>query len=135
MLSPAALQRVVRSVTVSYPIPFFVAALLVFAILCFGGALTASLALRWVLMTVGTISFLVVVFLIVYGTVCERSLLRSERHDLASRALAMMSDSDMDKATRGRVLERLILSESVSKPQVAHQGGSEPETEGEEDNG
>jgi hypothetical protein len=46
-------QEAIRTATVTYPISFAFAVLLLFALVCFGGSLLADGTLRWVLAGTG----------------------------------------------------------------------------------
>lgn len=73
-------QEAIRTATVTYPIPFAFAVLLLFALLCFGGSLLAEGALRWVLVGTALFSTVSSVGLLAYAVLFNTELLRSERH-------------------------------------------------------
>jgi hypothetical protein len=70
-------REVVRTVTVSYPISFQIAALLTFTLGCFGGALVASDALRWLFAGVGASTPFAAIGFAGYAMLRKPDLLRS----------------------------------------------------------
>ncbi len=134
MLHPQAFREVVRSVTVSYPVPFVFAAMLAFAVAPFGGALLTAGALRWLLAAVGVSVVGVALFIVLYGILRKPQLLRSERFELAHRVLDLIGDSDMDEATRGRLLEgaatQILGRNNISIRQLTDESDRKEENEG-----
>jgi hypothetical protein len=138
MLNPRAFREVVRSVTVSYPVPFIFAAMLAFALACLGGALAAGGALRWLLAAIGSLFAAAALFVVLYAILREPRLLRSERFELAHRMLDLIGDNEVDQVIRKGLLAGPLskeLGESVSKREGADQDGSESGAGAEEDNG
>ncbi len=137
MLNTRAFREVVRSVTVSYPVPFMFVAMLAFALACLGGALAIDGALRWLLAGIGSLFAVAALFVVLYAILRDPRLLRSERSELAHRTLDLIGDSDMDEASRVRLLEGAvpqILGESVSKRQIPDPGDRRQEGENEDGN-
>lgn len=138
MLNPRAFREVVRSVTVSYPVPFMFAAMLAFALACLGGALAAGGAFRWLLAAIGSIFAAAALFVVLYAMLRAPRLLRSERFELAHRVLDLIGDNEVDPVIRKGLLAGPLsknLGENASGLEVADRDGSESGTETEEENG
>jgi hypothetical protein len=129
-------REAVRTVTVSYPVPFILAASLAFALTCLAGAVISSGGLRWLLAGVGTLAALNAMFLASYAVLWKPDLLRSERHSLLNRYLDVLEDSDTSKSTRDR-FGRVIIGyaeEHVSKGQAVDRDQKGPGSKGEDGN-
>ena len=86
-MDPATFREIVRTVTVSYPIPFLFACLIAVLLFCFVGAAVVPAPLAWVFAATGVVSFLVAVGIAIFAVLRRPELLRSERHSLVSRVL------------------------------------------------
>jgi hypothetical protein len=93
-------QQAIRTATVTYPIPFVFSILLLFAVLCFGGSLTAHGGLLVLLATVGPVSAVSAIALVTYAACFKPELLRSERHVLSMTMAHILGDKGMDAGTR-----------------------------------
>ena len=122
-------REIVRTVTVSYPIPFLFALLIapsaVLAngvvqggvlsyllrnqgigtgrqslLFCFTGAAVLQGPKSWVFAATGIVSFLVAVGIAIYAVMRKPDLLRSERYSLVNRYIDLLEDGDMDQTTR-----------------------------------
>ena len=110
-------REIVRTVTVSYPVPFLFAGLLAVFFFSFTGAALLHEPMSWIFAAIGIIAFLVAAGLAVYGIVRRPELLRSERHSLVSRFIDLLDDGDMDQATRAAMAKTIdgFMEESVPK--------------------
>lgn len=136
MIGSGGFREAIRTSTVSYPIPFMFAALLAFALACFGLATLSLDALRWVLAVIGALCTLGAVGLAAYAVVFREGLLRSERHSLAQRYIEALGDSDMDQAARDALSRTILGFVEETKPKKAsrphlHGRGKVREGEGE----
>jgi len=116
-MNPSAFREIVRTVTVSYPIPFMFACLIAVLLFCFSGAAFVRESLVWVFAATGVASFLVAVGLAIFAIMRRPDLLRSERYSLVSRYIDMLDDGDMDQATRDAMARTIdgFTEESVRK--------------------
>ena len=96
-------QEVVRTVTVGYPIPFVLCALIAFSMFCFSAALLRQDSLAWALFGIGCLPAVVGCGILVFAVVRRPELLRSERFGLINRYLDALSDSDMTDIMRDRL--------------------------------
>lgn len=131
MAAPRTFREVVRTVTVSYPVPFVVACLVAAGLICFGLAATARDSLAWIIAGTGAITLLSACGMAAYAVLRRPDLLRSERFSLLNRYFDALSDSDIDKEVRdriGRVIEG--FAEPGPKKQL---GRAEPPRPGRED--
>ncbi len=136
MLEPRAFVEVVRTVSVQYPIPFILACLLVFALLCFGGSAAATAPLSWMLAVTGCASAACALVLVIYATVWKTELLRSERHSLLSRAFDVMLDKRANRNARskaGQIVEGFLLADATTSrvPRPPVEGGTTSSAEDE----
>jgi hypothetical protein len=101
-------QQAIRTATVTYPIPFMVGILLLFALLCFGASVATEGVHRWVLTGTAAIAAVAAIGILMY-TVCVRpDLLRSESHVLMMTVTNIMGDKEMDPEQRERVSRALL---------------------------
>ncbi|HEY1933942.1 MAG TPA: hypothetical protein VGG99_18175 [Acetobacteraceae bacterium] len=116
-MDPAAFREIVRTVTVSYPIPFIFACLIAVLLFCFVGAAVVPAPLSWVFAATGIVSFLVAVGIAIFAILRRPDLLRSERYSLASRYIDLLDDGDMDQATRDAAAKTIdgFMQEGVPK--------------------
>jgi hypothetical protein len=108
MIGSREFREAIRTVDVSYPIPFILTVLLAFAVVCFGLAVAASELLRWLFVAFGGMAALVAFGLAAFAVLARPGLLRSERHSLVTRYLELLGDSDMDTPARDSA-ERAVL--------------------------
>jgi hypothetical protein len=113
-MNPAAFREIVRTVTVSYPIPFMFACLIAVLLFCFSGAALLREPLSWVFAATGIASFTVAVGMAIFAIVRRPDLLRSERYSLVSRYIDMLDDGDMDQATRDAMAKTIDGFSEVS---------------------
>jgi hypothetical protein len=114
-MDPRSFREAIRTATVTYPVPYVVSVLLLFSLLCFGGSLTVTDALRWLLAGVGVVAALGAMAAFAYSLVLKPELLRSERHSLLTRFFDVLGDSDMDAVARERVGHAIL---DAAEPRV-----------------
>jgi len=116
-MDPRLFREIVRTVSVSYPIPFMFACLLAVLLFCFTGAAVVHGLLAWIFAATGIVSFLVAVGIAIFAIGRRPDLLRSERYSLASRYIDMLDDGDMDQATRDAAAKTIdgFMAESMPK--------------------
>ncbi len=117
MIEPKSFGEVVRTVSVTYPIPFLVAVSFAFALACLGGAMAVGNPLRWVLAGVGMLSAVTAVGIMVYSVLRRPDLLRSEQYNVVSRYIDLVGDNEanrMDLTALDRTM-LAFLDEDVSK--------------------
>ena len=85
-------REIIRTVTVSYRVPFIFAGLLAVFFFSFTGASVLHEPMNWIFAAAGIIAFLVAVGIARYGVVWRPDLLRSERHSLATRVIDLLDD-------------------------------------------
>jgi hypothetical protein len=110
-------REIVRTVTVSYPIPFLFALLIAVLLFCFTGAAVLQGPKSWVFAATGIVSFLVAVGIAIYAVMRKPDLLRSERYSLVNRYIDLLEDGDMDQTTRDAAAKTIdgYMEESVPK--------------------
>lgn len=110
-------REIVRTVTVSYPIPFRFALLIAVLLFCFTGAAVLQGPKSWVFAATGIVSFLVAVGIAIYAVMRKPDLLRSERYSLVNRYIDLLEDGDMDQTTRDAAAKTIdgYMEESVPK--------------------
>ncbi len=127
MRGPHAFTEVIRTVTVSYPIPFMLACLLAFALGCMGLAVaTASVTVAVVMLVTGCLTALAGVGFAGYALLRRPDLLRSERFNVLNRYIDLIGD-DRNKADQPG-LDRAVLTyleEAVPKKAVSPSGRHE----------
>ena len=115
MIDPRSFREAIRTATVTYPVPFFVGVLLLFALLCFGGGLTVLGMLRWLLAGTAIVASASAIAAFGYALIRRPELLRSESHALLTRYFDVLGDRDMDAATRERVGNTIL---GVAEPRM-----------------
>ena len=132
MFETSGFREVVRSVNVSYPIPFLAAVLLAFALACLGASLAAIGALRWALAGIGCFAALSAIGLVGSATLRKPELLRSEEWTLANRYIDLFGDSQMEEVIRRRAGRRPgnILGEKIPKKERNRANAAEAEDGG-----
>ena len=108
MIDPRSFREAIRTATVTYPVPYVVSVLLLFSLLCFGGSLTVTDTLRWILAGVGVLAALSAMLAFGYALLVKPALLRSERHALLTRYFEVLGDSDMNATARERVSHAIL---------------------------
>lgn len=113
-------REIIRTVTVSYPVPFMVASFLAVFFFCFTGAAIVHAPLNWLFAATGLVAFLAAVGIAIYAITRRSDLLRSERHSLVSRVIDLLDDGDMDQATRAAMAKTIdgFMGESVPKKAI-----------------
>ena len=117
-------REIVRTVTVSYPIPFLFAGLIAVLLFCFTGAAVLQGPKSWVFAATGIVSFLVAVGIAIFAVMRKPDLLRSERYSLVSRYIDLVGDNEMNTTDRA-ALDRTMLAfldEDVPKKAASSQG-------------
>jgi hypothetical protein len=102
------LREIVRTVTVSYPVPFIFATLIAVLIFCLSGAVVVHGPLSWIFAVTGVVAFVVAVGIAIYGIVWRPDLLRSERHQQAIRLIDLVGDKEMDQTARAEFVTALL---------------------------
>lgn len=120
MIGPREFREAIRTVNVSYPIPFMLAGLLAFSMFCFALATAVSEPLSWVVVGTGVASATCAILLAAFSVLRRPELLRSERHTLTSRYFDLLGDSDMSEDQRESAERALLgyMGGNVSKKQV-----------------
>jgi hypothetical protein len=105
-------QEAIRSATVTYPVPFILGTLLLFALLCLGGSALVDRTdwLHGLLAVIGAFSGISAIGIVVYAVRFRPELLRSEHHVLRMTVANIIGDKEMDPATRDH------LSRNVRDP-------------------
>lgn len=129
-------QQALRTATVTYPIPFMVGILLLFALLCFGASVTTEGAHRWVL-TITAVAVAIAALGILIYTVCVRpDLLRSESHVLMMTITNIMGDEAMNPEQRARMGHALLDALGQRRPKGSNTDETRPpNSRKEHDNG
>ena len=117
-------QEAVRSATVTYPIPFVFAVLLLFAVLCLGGCLISSGWQSILLAVLGGVSAIGAIGLVAWAFALRPEMLRSEHHVLSMRVAQMMGDKDMDPAVRERLGHLIVDPEDRPRSRYPEPPGS-----------
>ena len=113
--APSAMREVIRTVTVSYPVPFMLAALLTFALGCFSLTAVIHGGIEWLIALVGGLAALMAFGLAGYAVLRKPELLRSERYSLLQRYIDVLGHSDMDAAAQERLGK--LISSFAEEPQ------------------
>src|SRR4051812_41280078 len=123
MMEPSGFREVVRTATVTYPIPFISALCFAFTALTLVLAIIADSPLRWVILAFGGVSMTFAGSLIAWTASRRPGLLRSERDQFAHRVLDLIGDSDLTPQTIDE-LGRLVSGEPRSKKASRTHGSS-----------
>jgi len=113
-----AFHEVVRTVTVSYPIPFMMTCLLAFALGCIGFAMTT--ATPWIAAVLIVTACLIALAAVAFGGYAllrRPDLLRSERFNLLNRYIDVVGDHEVNRAGLDRTM-LAFLDEDVPKKAV-----------------
>ena len=113
MIEPSGFREIARSATVSHPIPFAFALCLAFAVMALGGAVLTDGPLRWVMVAFGAASVAFAFAMLASAAIWKPELLRSERHEIRSRVIGFIEDSDF--APEAVEAGRLILDQREKK--------------------
>ena len=116
MIGDRTFREVIRTVTVSYPIPFLVVSLLAGGVALLG--LYAAVQV-WPVAFAGILSVMSAIGLAAFAVLRRPELLRSERHTLQQRLLDMIGDVDVNpevRATVGKALTSSVQSMKSSEP-------------------
>ncbi len=113
-VDPRAFREAIRTVDVSYPIPFLVSAVLAAGLALIGLSLAFAQPLHLWLVIAGLVLIIFAVGLIVFSIQQpNRELLRSERHQQISRLIEVVSDRDTAPDARGAARDAIrFLSET-----------------------
>jgi hypothetical protein len=113
-------REIVRTVTVSYPVPFLFAGLLAVFFFCFPGAAIVHGPLSWLFAGAGMLALLVAIGTALFAITRRSDLLRSERHSVVSRVIDLLDDGDMDQPTRVAMAKTIdgFMAESVPKKAI-----------------
>jgi len=126
-MTPSTFREIVRTVTVSYPIPFMFAVLIAVLLFCFSGAAIVREPLAWIFAATGVTAFIVAVGVAIFAIVRRPDLLRSERYSLVNRYIDVVGDNEMNRPDRAG-LDRTVLAfleEDVPKKAVPARGAPE----------
>ena len=127
-MNPSTFREIVRTVTVSYPLPFLFAGLIAVLLFCFSGVALVREPFAWIFAATGVVAFLVAAGLAIFAIVRRPDLLRSERYSLVNRYIDVVGDNEMNRTDRA-ALDRTMLAfleEDVPKKAVPSRG--EPES-------
>ncbi len=124
-------HEAIRSATVTYPIPFVFAVLLLFGILCLGASLLSSGAQCVFFSVLG--AFCAVV-LVACAFAFKPELLRSEQHVLRMTMASIIGDRDMPPDTRERVSRAVLEAGGPLRPKSTGPFAERPEADGGENN-
>ncbi len=80
MISPRTFNEGIRTTALSYPLPFMIGVLLLFALLCLAMSFGAHDGLRWLIAGTGVFGALAAFLTWGYALARRPELLRSERH-------------------------------------------------------
>jgi hypothetical protein len=114
-------QEAIRSATVTYPIPFVFAVLLLFAILCLGGSLVSSGWHSVFLTILGGFCAVAAIALVTCAFAFKPELLRSEQHVLRMTMASIIGDRDMPPDARERVSHAVLEAGGPLRPKSPHQ--------------
>lgn len=109
MIDPRSFREAIRTATVTYPVPFVFSTLLLFSLLCFGGSLSVTGLLRWLLAGTAIFGAISAVSAFGYALLVKPELLRSESHALLTRYFDVLGDSEMDPTARERVSSAILV--------------------------
>jgi hypothetical protein len=101
-------REIVRTVTVSYPVPFIFAGLLGVFFFSVTGAAVLHEPMNWMFAAAGIVAFLIAAGIVIYAVVRRPDLLRSERHQQAIRLIEIVGDKEMDQAARAEFMAALL---------------------------
>ena len=113
MIEPSGFREIARSATVSHPIPFAFALCLAFAVVVLGGAVLTDGLLRWVMVAFGAVSVTFAFGVLASAAIWKPELLRSEHHEIRSRVINFIEDSDF--APEAVEAGRLFLDQREKK--------------------
>jgi hypothetical protein len=114
-------QEAIRSATVTYPIPFVFAVLLLFALLCLGGSLFSGDWHSVFLAILGGFCALAAITLVACAFAFKPELLRSEQHVLRMTMANVIGDRDMPPDARERVSHAVLEAGGPLRPKSMDQ--------------
>jgi hypothetical protein len=123
-------QEAIRSATVTYPIPFIFAILLLVTILCAGGVLLSTGWRSVFLATVGAFCAVAAVALVACAFAFRPELLRSEQHVLRMTMASIIGDRDMPPDARERVSHAVLEAGGPLRPKWSGQDAERHGTDG-----
>jgi hypothetical protein len=109
-------QEAIRSATVTYPIPFIFAILLLVTVLSGGGMLLSTGWRSVFFATVGGFCALAAVALVASAFAFRPELLRSEQHVLRMTMASIIGDRDMPPDARERVSHAVLEAGGPLRP-------------------
>jgi hypothetical protein len=115
-MDPQGFQQAIRTTTATYPIPFLVGIILLFALLCFGGSIVATDAVRWIMVATAAFAAVAGIGVLAYTVFAKPDLLRSESHVQMMTIVNIVGDEEMDTEQRQRV--RLALLDVLGERRV-----------------
>jgi len=134
VIGERAFREAIRTVTVSYPIPFLVTVLLASAVLIFSlSALVGTGVLRWLLAGCAIATMLTALGIVVYGVGRRPELLRSERFTLLSRYFEVIGDSAMTPEARSQMNVLLSTLDDEARKEPGPDGDAASVADQEED--
>ena len=130
MTDPRTFREIVRTVTVSYPIPFLVALLVAAGLIAFGMSAATGNRVAWLTGGAGLLMIAAACAIAIYAVLRRPDLLRSERHSLMTRAMDVLLDKDVSEGVRTRA--GTLLDGLAAQPDIPKRALGEPGTAGAE---
>jgi hypothetical protein len=130
---PGAFREIARSVRIEYPIPYVSVVLGALALACFGLTALIPSAAAWAAGGVRVLSGLAAIGLPVYAAIRRPDLLRSERHNVVSRAMDLLLDKELAQDTRyqmGRIVEGVLGGDDIPRRQLGRKPGGDTAQDG-----
>lgn len=116
-MDSGSFREVLKTVHVSYPIPFVFACLLAFGLFGFSGAFFSSGWLQVVLAGFGGLSSCIAFLIILYGVFLRPNLLRSERFEIAMRGFDILGDDHFNPQEKEFAFRQTsVYLENIPKP-------------------
>ena len=109
-------REVISGHHITYPVPYILVILSALCLACLITAIFAVGTVQTVALALSCAAFLGTMAVIAYALLCRPDLLRSERHEEIMRLIDVVADSDMDQATRTKLLRRLPLERPRGRP-------------------
>lgn len=101
-------REVISGRQISYPVPYILVILSVLCAVCLVISIFALDAVRVVALILACGAFGVAAAVLVVGIFVKPELLRSEHHQQTMRLIDIVGDSDMDRASRARVIQAMV---------------------------
>jgi hypothetical protein len=101
-------REVIGGRQISYPVPHVLGILSVLCAVCLVIAMFATDAVRLVSLVLACGAFTLAATILIVGVFMKPELLRSEHHQQTMRLIDIVGDSDMDQASRARVITAIV---------------------------